>query len=425
MAKTYTFPMMVDDFKKLSRYDQMAAVTQAEKRGIPYNKAVVKTMLGALQSYPNSEKVTVTIPDNPRDGEYIGKRNSRVGNPERMDQRGKAGISSKYDPTPGDGRITQEDYDYVKKQRKEGNYNTFGALDPLVYNMAEDVPEAPKQSEKKKAKSDPGEAVSDKPKPEDIDPPEEGAPDKVEPEAKDVQKPAGKKKAEASPSKAEVDRPDPDDVPSARVIPEDAGPAPDISQVSKALEELGRANPTMQKEPTEETEQGFKVERLVDRVKDSIDADLEDSPPADVPDVELEERADPPAASRQMAAKLPDAEADAGEPEMEDFGADVELEESPSVSASDIEEFAEDVPNGMDYLKVAFKDFNRKAYNPDSVVDRRRMQFLMNFLKKAGFPQDPDDRALVARQAFRRLQEQLTESSEAQSSRTRQAIDRE
>ena len=422
MAKTYTFPMMVDDFKKLSRYDQMAAVTQAEKKGIPYNKAVVKTMLGALQSYPDSEKVTVTIPDNPRDGEYSKER--LVGSPERMTQQGKAGISSKYDPTPQDRTITQEDYDYVKKQRKEGNYNTFGALDPSIYNRAIDVPESIK-SEKKEAKSDPGKAVSDKPKPEDLDPPEEGAPAKVEPEAKDVQEPAGKKKGGALPSKAEVDRPDPDDVPSARVIPEDAGPTPDISQVSKALEELGRANPTMQKEPTEETEQGFKVERLVDRVKDSIDADLEDSPPADVPDVELEERADPPAASRQMAAKLPDAEADAGEPEMEDFGADVELEESPSVSSSDIEEFAEDVPNGMGYLKVAFKDFNRKAYNPDSVVDRRRMQFLMNFLKKAGFPQDPEERALVAKQAFQRLQEELTESSEAQSSRTRQAIDRE
>ena len=134
--------------------------------------------------------------------------------------------------------------------------------------------------------------------------------------------------------------------------------------------------------------------------------------PTDDPDllVELAEGPeDPPMVEAEAVDELPVTQPPTLPEEPVDV--DVELEQEDTPSAEEIESFAADTigePGGMEYLRGAFVEFARYAYNPASPLDRRRMDFLAKFLQDAQFPQG-DERALVARKAFDRMKAQSVE----------------
>tara|TARA_A100001037_G_scaffold282506_1_gene287148 strand:- start:1120 stop:2682 length:1563 start_codon:yes stop_codon:yes gene_type:complete len=123
--------------------------------------------------------------------------------------------------------------------------------------------------------------------------------------------------------------------------------------------------------------------------------------------VKLEEPPEPPmeagSEDPQPQPEVSPAELESEEP----VDVDVELEQEDTPSAEEIESFAADTV-GMEYLRGAFVEFARYAYNPASPLDRRRMDFLAKFLQDAQFPQG-DERALVARKAFDRMKAQSVE----------------
>ena len=123
--------------------------------------------------------------------------------------------------------------------------------------------------------------------------------------------------------------------------------------------------------------------------------------------VKLEEPPEPPmeagSEDPQPQPEVSPAELESEEP----IDVDVELEQEDTPSAEEIESFAADTV-GMEYLRGAFVEFARYAYDPASPLDRRRMDFLAKFLQDAQFPQG-DERALVARKAFDRMKAQSVE----------------
>jgi hypothetical protein len=130
--------------------------------------------------------------------------------------------------------------------------------------------------------------------------------------------------------------------------------------------------------------------------------------PTDDPDllVELAEGPeDPPMVEAEAVDELPVTQPPTLPEEPVDI--DVELEQEDTPSAEEIESFAADTI-GMEYLRGAFVEFARYAYDPSSPLDRRRMDFLAKFLQDAQFPQG-DERALVARKAFDRMKAQSVE----------------
>ena len=134
--------------------------------------------------------------------------------------------------------------------------------------------------------------------------------------------------------------------------------------------------------------------------------------PTDDPDllVELAEGPeDPPMVEAEAVDELPVTQPPTLPEEPVDV--DVELEQEDTPSAEEIKSFAADTigePGGMEYLRGAFVEFARYAYDPSSPLDRRRMDFLAKFLRDAQFPQG-DERALVARKAFDRMKAQSVE----------------
>ena len=141
----------------------------------------------------------------------------------------------------------------------------------------------------------------------------------------------------------------------------------------------------------------------------------------DLTDVKLEEPPEPPTEAKTKdtpAEDIPPAVDDSAVPPWDQ---PPEEEEEDTPSAEDIEGFAADMPGGFDYLKRAYQEFSREGYSPENADDRRRIQFLAEFLKEAGYPDDPEELKLVAKQAYDRLQTQLLESAEV-ARRRRQAI---
>jgi len=134
--------------------------------------------------------------------------------------------------------------------------------------------------------------------------------------------------------------------------------------------------------------------------------------PTDDPDllVELAEGPeDPPMVEAEAVDELPVTQPPTLPEEPVDVDAELEQEDTPS--AEEIKSFAADTigePGGMEYLRGAFVEFARYAYDPSSPLDRRRMDFLAKFLRDAQFPQG-DERALVARKAFDRMKAQSVE----------------
>ena len=127
--------------------------------------------------------------------------------------------------------------------------------------------------------------------------------------------------------------------------------------------------------------------------------------------VKLEEPPEPPmeagSEDPQPQPEVAPAELESEEP----ADVDAELEQEDTPSAEEIKSFAADTigePGGMEYLRGAFVEFARYAYDPSSPLDRRRMDFLAKFLRDAQFPQG-DERALVARKAFDRMKAQSVE----------------
>jgi len=257
-------------------------------------------------------------------------------------------------------------------------------------------------SEQKKEEGAGGEPVKDQPEPSDINEPPEGAPDAVEPEPEAVKVPVepATQAPEDEPVESEVD---PDDV----ITDKPEYTSTDISQLEEALEELGQANPLIQKAPVEDTESGFKVPRVRD--PDTLPPTLpekEEAPDPALADVVAEkEFIDWPAEGEEPNKPVVQDEGPPALPEVDplDVG-DVQMEEKEDqvISAEEIAALAKDKfpDDGMEYLEPIFEaSVFKHKYNADDPRDRAQMEFLINFFIREGLPLTPTIEAGLGKKA--------------------------
>jgi len=424
MSRTITGPITVKEFEdQLHPYEQLEYLRAAEQvrtpqhpEGIPSNLAVQKSMGGALRELGDS-KFTVEIPDIPADSPTTRQR---------------AGGGRFFIPTPDDPR--SEGYvrafnnsaqlkAELKTRRElgedEGEDGFYGLIPYAEYEMGRKVDAANRLSKEEKEKQeqiskrvdelpsrDPettvseqkkeegagGEPVKDQPEPSDINEPPEGAPDAVEPEPEAVKVPVepATQAPEDEPVESEVD---PDDV----ITDKPEYTSTDISQLEEALEELGQANPLIQKAPVEDTESGFKVPRVRD--PDTLPPTLpekEEAPDPALADVVAEkEFIDWPAEGEEPNKPVVQDEGPPALPEVDplDVG-DVQMEEKEDqvISAEEIAALAKDKfpDDGMEYLEPIFEaSVFKHKYNADDPRDRAQMEFLINFFIREGLPLTP------------------------------------
>ena len=480
--------MVAKDFsEKLTPYEQMEALKQAEQAGHTAAETIVKSVhqLGA-------PSFTIEIGPNPKAEEYSQERygsgykgqdkemhpSGRMvegvnpfGAPGGTVAKGKPRMHRKYDPTPQDGRITQDDYDFVQAEFAKGNYDTWGKDDPDMTpkvrealaeeGLAPPVPEQPRDRMAEiieefgprssgistTTKTETGEGadpwfapldmsarggvVKERPSTEEV-PTERTTPEG--PAGPDTVVPplvrGGAPKGETPARGGDIPSEDPAaPVPAPRpirppLLPDDA---PDNTALVDADEGLNEALAALGEATQQPVIRSIKREGVSFPERAAGTLPEEEAPQFDV---EAEEE---PATQLRMEAESEDPAPPTVPPQIPEGGGIeggfTEVVTPPEVSAEitaeEVETLAEEgLTDGLSYLEPIFKNFIAKhEYDPTDAGDRMRMQFLINFFNKKGYPQNPTAIEELGNEAFKELHATLEAGILAESKRLRQALE--